>query len=306
MPALPPWLDVSPAQFGQAAAEGARLRLERAQLQQSAAESAARLGMEQQRLADSERQAAMDNQIRQQQIAANFQRAQTQTAMTQAYRQAMIGLGRQRLDATVARTIQAHQTAAALLNQRQQVAAYKTAHPDATTAELMSLFPGVPPNYIAALDKSTAPKEVQATAKLPDDAGSVRGTPAQIYSLLGTNTPAALQPETAPATPAAPAASVPAMPANTTPFNEYLASLNKTAAPAGGTGFIGTPGGANQFVNPAAAFQAAASTAPQTTAKIPQAAIDYLTKNPAAAAQFDAKYGQGASRQYLNSLADIQ
>jgi hypothetical protein len=112
--------------------------------------------MEQQRLADSERQAAMDNQIRQQQIAANFQRAQTQTAMTQAYRQAMIGLGKQRLQQQADNTAKTHQAAADLLTQKQQVAAYKNAHPDATTAELMALFPAVPPNYIAELNKTSS------------------------------------------------------------------------------------------------------------------------------------------------------
>jgi hypothetical protein len=117
---LPPWLDISPAQFGQAAAEGSRIRLQRAQLQQSAADSAARLGMEQQRLNDAEKQTAMDNQIRQQQIAANFQRAQTQTAVTQAYHQAMIGLGKQRIEDAATKTATAHQTAARMLDDREK------------------------------------------------------------------------------------------------------------------------------------------------------------------------------------------
>ena len=117
---LPPWLDISPAQFGQAAAEGSRIRLQRAQLQQSAAESAARLGLEQQRLTDAEKQTAMENQIRQQQIAANFQLAQTQTAVTQAYHQAMIGLGKQRLQDAATKTATAHQTAAAVLADREK------------------------------------------------------------------------------------------------------------------------------------------------------------------------------------------
>lgn len=163
MPALPPWLDITPAQFGQAASEGAHINLERAQLQQSAAQAAARLGLEQKRLEDSEQQTALANQIHQQQIAANFQRAQTQTAMTQAYRQAMIGLGKQRLQETATKTAQAHQAAASMLTQKQQVAAYKTAHPDATTADLMSQFPAVPPNYIAELNKTSSGTTVTFT-----------------------------------------------------------------------------------------------------------------------------------------------
>jgi len=95
------------------------------------------------------------------------------------------------------------------------------------------------------------------------------------------------------------------------------------AAPAGGTGFmgtpgrqnqfagtpqnfIGTPGGANQFVNPAATYQAAGGTA-KPTGTIPQSAIDYLAKNPDTADQFDAMFGKGTSQQYLaQSQADTQ
>ena len=118
MPQLPPWLDVTPAQFGQAAAEGARVNLERSQLQQSAAESAQRLGMEQQRLDSAERQTAMENQIRRDQIAANFQRSQTQLAVAQAYHQNMIGLGKQRIGLEAAKLQQTAQDKAATLSDR--------------------------------------------------------------------------------------------------------------------------------------------------------------------------------------------
>lgn len=173
---LPPWLDVTPAQFGQAAAEGQRVNLERARLQQSAHQAAAQLGLEAQRLAASERQAAMSAQIHREQVQANFQRAQSQQAMAKAYHDAQLGLQKQRLDLAGQKLQAGVQTAADQLNQKQQAAAYKQAHPQVSNAELMSLFPGVPPNFIAAMDKpATAPTET-VTQHFP----LVQGQPADV------------------------------------------------------------------------------------------------------------------------------
>ena len=284
----PPWLDFSPQTFAGAAEAGRRLQqsqeqiglegervgLEAQRLQQSAAQSTAQLGMESQRLAASERQAAMETQIRRETILSNFQRAQTQTAMTQAYHQAQLGIAKSRLEQEGQKLRAATQEKALALADRQNYAMFVAG--GGNPAEGIAKYPRAwEPGIGTEIGRPAKPeKELQATAEIPDPAnlflnkGSVRGTPAQIWQVLGTNAPAQFQPKTAPVgtSPAATfrVAQAPAVAAPAAP-------VAPAAAPAGGTGVIGTPQN-NQFnpapfqigqgpATPAAAFQAAAGKA---------------------------------------------
>ncbi len=181
---IPPWLDVTPAQFGQAAAEGQRLQLSRAELaqraqeenarlQQSAAATAAQLGLAQQRLAASEKQMAMQSKLREEMIAANFQRAQTQSAVTNAYHEAMIGLGKQRLADTAAKTTQAHQDAALALADSQNLAMFVAG--GGSIAEGMAKYPRANPRTVSLLRGDTGRTE---TVTRRTDVPATPATPA--------------------------------------------------------------------------------------------------------------------------------
>src|SRR5208283_284218 len=169
---IPPWLNIQPSDYTSAAQAGAQLGLgarrqqfaeqteqtqqdfEQQRLQQSAAEAAGQLALKKQGIAAAERQHAREVQLRQDMLMSNFMREQTQQSVAQAYHQAQLGLAKNRLDLEGQKLQQSTQQAAAQLTQKQQAAAYKQAHPEVTNAELMALFPGVPPNFIAAMDKT--------------------------------------------------------------------------------------------------------------------------------------------------------
>lgn len=86
MPAypIPPWLNVSPADFGQAAAKGAEISLSRQRLQQEGAIANMRTA-----------QAAQELAARRQQEQENAQREDQQLAYQHAYQQSELGLKQQ-------------------------------------------------------------------------------------------------------------------------------------------------------------------------------------------------------------------
>ncbi len=186
---VPPWLDVTPAQFGQAAAEGARLNLSRqelaqrgqeenARLQMSAAASAAQLGMEQKRLAATEKQMAMQHQLREDMLASNFQRAQTQSAVARAYHEAMIGLGKQRLADTAAKTAQVHKDAAQALSDTQNFSMFIAG--GGSIAEGMAKYPRANPRTVSLLTRPNAgqTENIERRTDVPA-APATPGSPAQ-------------------------------------------------------------------------------------------------------------------------------
>ncbi len=285
---VPAWLDVTPAQFGQAAAEGARLNLSRqelaqrgqeenAKLQMSAAASAAQLGMEQKRLAATEQQMAMQHQLREDMLASNFQRAQTQSAVARAYHEAMIGLGKQRLADTAAKTAQVHKEAAQALSDTQNFAMFIAG--GGSIAEGLAKYPRANPRTVSLLERGTKPaplssdrdkivhSNLTAAYKAALKTGDLQqaGTAAkQLREFDEKVYPQGLrQPPAATAGVAAPMP--PAGPPSPQNFIGTPGGQNQfTGTP---QNFVGTPGGQNQFVNPASTYRetqpVAANNAPK-------------------------------------------
>jgi hypothetical protein len=188
---LPPWLDVSPNQFVQAAEAGTRAGLERSQLvqqgdlerarmkqqgqlegarisqqaqqagmqaslegtriAQSAAQAAQQLGLERQKLAFQQQQTAMEFQVSEETSKQNFMVKQTQDAVNNAYRQAQIGLGQQRIDQTAQKVKQDLAEKAQALADRQSYAMAVAG--GMTPAEALAKYPSA---WTPALAQATA------------------------------------------------------------------------------------------------------------------------------------------------------
>lgn len=113
---IPPWLNVSPADFVGAASTGARIGLERSRIdtqsqeaaasrqleaqrmQQQAMMEQAQLQMQSQKLDEAQNQAQVENQTAKEQLQQNFLLKQQQTDVLGAYHQAQISLGKQKLE----------------------------------------------------------------------------------------------------------------------------------------------------------------------------------------------------------------
>lgn len=89
---------------------------------------------------------------------------------------------------------------------------------------------------------------------------------------------------------------------------EYLNTFESGLGATYAKNYAANGGGAPQFVNTSqGTFMVPRTpTAPTASGGIPDAAVAYLRSNPASAAQFDAKYGTGASNRYLQGGAAPQ
>jgi hypothetical protein len=181
-------LDVTPAQFGQAAAEGARVNLQRQELAQHTAQANAQLGMEQQRLDASERQAAMEAQIRRETLVANFQRSQTQAAVAQAYHQATLGIAKNRLNLESQKLQQATQDKASTLADRQNYA--MSIAGGMSPAEALAKYPRAWEPGLASGVSKPGPEETMTRHSTSDAVASKPATTSQIglLSRLGITT----------------------------------------------------------------------------------------------------------------------
>jgi hypothetical protein len=212
-------------------------------------------------------------QIHREQIASNFQRAQTQAAVTQAYHEATLGMAKNRLDLEGQKLQQTTQTKAKEISDTVGLANF--------VAKGGTLLDG-----IAQYPSGKLPATAEKTAKPPmsDYARTMHSDLASAYkdalktgdmTKVGSaakmlrefdekQNPQGLVQPSAPAVPGAPATAAPAAAPNGgtgvigTPQNNQF-----QPAPTAGTGVIGTPG-QNQFINPAASYQAATGGTPAT------------------------------------------
>jgi hypothetical protein len=264
---LPPWLNFSPQTFVGAAETGRRLQqsqeqiglegervgLERERLAQSAGQATAQLGMEGQRLAAQERQAMMEAQIHRETILSNFQRAQTQAAMTQAYHQATLGIAKNRLDLEGQKLHQGVQTRAKEISDTVGYAnAVATGTPplQARAQFPLAKLPATEEKPVKPAPMSDYDKTLHSTlataykdAIKTGDMLKIGPAAKQLREFDEKKNPQGL---VQPPSPAGPQPTAP------------------VTAPAGNTGFIGTPGGVNQF-SPTP-FQSAQAGTPATAA----------------------------------------
>jgi multidrug efflux pump subunit AcrA (membrane-fusion protein) len=335
---VPPWLDVHPSDFVRAAQAGAALG---AQI----SEAQARINAAAQARAQAAWEFQQQMRERAQQRQAEERRASAQLEAATRYHLATLEEARQRARETSSHNAALEQAAQDRVDlERQRVSQAGTrpqagqnriingdlvrVNPDGTVTTLMKGTPKPAP--MSPADKAMLGVKVKRLAALEDwlaknppvkggfFGGGTEGIVAQQQKAAdelrqeiaqlggGTSTPDSGAPMNGPETVFPKRILPPLSQSGVTPPVPSSASMATGGWPQAGSAIGDLLGGGPLM--PSSPDAATPSQAPKAKREPPQAAVDYLMKNPSTAHQFDAKYGDGASDEYLkdNSDSDVQ
>jgi hypothetical protein len=283
---IPPWLNVSPSDFGQAAARGAEISLGRQRLQQEGAIANMRAAQAQQEMA-----------ARREQEQQNAQREEQQLAYQHEYQQAEIGLKQQQQEQSE-QQFQMDVKAAAAKSQVMQAAQAELDAGGDPSKVWMKYGPllGMTGSSLSALTKPPVDLNKVTPITLSDGrkVDSIRTGTGSVRIIMpppnvSTNAPQAV-PVIGPN-----GEEVPGMIGIPGPGGMRIHNVPKE------TPYEATQKKINARM--AGLGQPTTATATSKPATIPPAAIEHLKRFPDTAPQFDAKYGKGESAKILKQQA---